>query len=70
MLTAPAEAFATALPQMTEIWQSWSISQGEMSRRTAQAMLNMQETILEGGQPLRRAVQKGGQRAGASSPPC
>ena len=44
MLTAPAEAFATALPQMTEIWQSWSISQGEMSRRTAQAMLTMQET--------------------------
>ena len=44
MLTAPAEAFATALPQMTEIWQSWSISQGEMSRRTARAMLTMQET--------------------------
>lgn len=44
LLTAPAEVFATALPQMTEIWQSWSISHGEMSRRTAQAMLTMQET--------------------------
>jgi hypothetical protein len=44
LLTAPAEVFAGALPQMTEIWQSWSISQGEMNRRTAQAMLTMQET--------------------------
>ena len=44
LLTAPAEVFPQALPQMTEIWQSWSISQGEMNRRTAQAMLTMQET--------------------------
>jgi len=44
LLTAPAELFPHALPLMTEIWQSWSISQGEMSRRTAQAMLTMQET--------------------------
>ena len=44
LLTAPGEVFAAALPQMTEIWQSWSISQGEMNRRTAQAMLTMQET--------------------------
>jgi hypothetical protein len=44
LLTAPAEVFPLALPQMTEIWQSWSISQGEMNRRTAQAMLTMQET--------------------------
>jgi len=33
---------------MTEVWQSWSISQGEMNRRTAQAMLTMQETTAEG----------------------
>lgn len=44
LLTAPAEIFPQALPLMTEIWQSWSISQGEMNRRTAQAMLTMQET--------------------------
>jgi hypothetical protein len=39
LLTAPAEIFPQALPLMTEVWQSWSISQGEMNRRTAQAML-------------------------------
>jgi len=44
LLTAPAEIFPQALPLMTEVWQSWSISQGEMNRRTAQAMLTMQET--------------------------
>jgi hypothetical protein len=44
LLTAPAEIFPQALPLMTEVWQSWSISQGEMNRRTAQAMLAMQET--------------------------
>ena len=44
LLTAPVEIFPQALPQMTEVWQSWSISQGEMNRRTAQAMLTMQET--------------------------
>ncbi|MFI5329123.1 MAG: hypothetical protein ACHQ7H_23020, partial [Candidatus Rokuibacteriota bacterium] len=44
LLTAPAEIFPPALPLMTEVWQSWSISQGEMNRRTAQAMLTMQET--------------------------
>jgi hypothetical protein len=44
LLTAPVEIFPQALPLMTEIWQSWSISQGEMNRRTAQAMLTMQET--------------------------
>jgi len=38
LLTAPAEIFPQALPLMTEIWQSWSIRQGEMNRRTAQAM--------------------------------
>jgi hypothetical protein len=43
LLTAPAEIFRQALPLMTEVWQSWSISQGEMNRRTAQAMLTMQE---------------------------
>ena len=44
LLTAPVEIFSPALPLMTEVWQSWSISQGEMNRRTAQAMLTMQET--------------------------
>jgi hypothetical protein len=44
LLTAPVEIFPPALPLMTEVWQSWSISQGEMNRRTAQAMLTMQET--------------------------
>lgn len=44
LLTAPVEIFPQALPLMTEVWQSWSISQGEMNRRTAQAMLTMQET--------------------------
>ena len=44
LLTAPAEIFPQALPLMTEVWQSWSTSQGEMNRRTAQAMLTMQET--------------------------
>jgi hypothetical protein len=32
LLTAPAEIFPQALPLMTEVWQSWSISQGEMNR--------------------------------------
>jgi len=44
LLTAPVEIFPQALPLMTEVWQSWSISQGEMNRRTAQAMLTMRET--------------------------
>jgi hypothetical protein len=44
LLTAPAEIFPQALPLMTEVWQSWSTSQGEMNRRTAKAMLTMQET--------------------------
>lgn len=44
LLTAPAEIFPQALPLMTEVWQSWSISQGEMNRRMAQATLTMQET--------------------------
>lgn len=44
LLTAPAESFAQALPVMTEVWQSWGISQGEMNRRTAEAMLTMRET--------------------------
>ncbi len=48
LLTAPVEIFPPALPLMTEVWQSWSISQGEMNRRTAQAMLTMQETTAEG----------------------
>ena len=44
LLTAPVEIFSPALPLMTEVWQSWSISQGEMNHRTAQAMLTMEET--------------------------
>jgi hypothetical protein len=34
LLTAPVEIFTQALPLMTEVWQSCSISQGEMNRRT------------------------------------
>lgn len=44
LLTAPADIFPQALPLMTEIWQSWSVSQGEMNRRMAHAMLTMRET--------------------------
>jgi hypothetical protein len=59
LLTAPAEVFPQALPQMTEIWQSWSISQGEMNRRTAQAMLTMQETnrIMQSTSEGRRTTE-------------
>ena len=28
LVTAPVEIFPQALPLMTEVWQSWSISQG------------------------------------------
>jgi hypothetical protein len=58
-LLAPAEVFPQALPQMTEIWQSWSISQGEMNRRTAQAMLTMQETnrIMQSTSEGRRTTE-------------
>jgi len=40
-------------------WQSWSISQGEMNRRTAQAMLTMQETnrIMQSTAEGRRTTQ-------------
>jgi hypothetical protein len=31
LLTAPVEIFPQALPLMTEVWLSWSISQGEMT---------------------------------------
>ncbi|MFZ4759078.1 MAG: hypothetical protein ACOYLX_13020 [Burkholderiaceae bacterium] len=44
MVTAPAEAFGAALPQMLRIWHSWSISPGEMTRRTATAITTMKET--------------------------
>jgi hypothetical protein len=59
LLTAPAEVFPQALPQMTEIWQPWSISQGEMNRRTAQAMLTMQETnrIMQSTSEGRRTTE-------------
>ena len=59
LLTAPADIFSQALPLMTEIWQSWSISQGEMNRRTAQAMLTMQETnrIMQSTAEGRRTTQ-------------
>jgi hypothetical protein len=59
LLTAPADTFSQALPLMTEIWQSWSISQGEMNRRTAQAMLMMQETnrIMQSTAEGRRTTQ-------------
>jgi len=59
LLTAPAEIFPQALPLMTEIWQSWSIRQGEMNRRTAQAMLTMQETnrIMQSTAEGRRTTQ-------------
>lgn len=59
LLTAPAEVFPQALPMMTEVWQSWSISQGEMNRRTAQAMLTMQETsrIMQSTAEGRRTTQ-------------
>jgi hypothetical protein len=59
LLTAPAEIFPNALPLMTEIWQSWSISQGEMNRRTALAMLTMQETnrIMQATAEGRRTTQ-------------
>jgi hypothetical protein len=59
LLTAPAEIFPQALPLMTEVWQSWSISQGEMNRRTAQAMLTMQETnrIMQSTAEGRRTTQ-------------
>src|SRR5216683_3696642 len=59
VLTAPAEVFPQALPQMTEIWQPWSISQGEMNRRTAQAMLTMQETnrIMQSTSEGRRTTE-------------
>ena len=59
LLTAPADIFPQALPLMSEIWQSWSISQGEMNRRTAQAMLTMQETnrIMQSTAEGRRTTQ-------------
>ena len=59
LLTAPAEIFPGALPVMTEIWQSWSISQGEMNRRTAIAMLTMPETnrIMQSTAEGRRTTQ-------------
>jgi len=59
LLTAPVEIFPQALPLMTEVWQSWSISQGEMNRRTAQAMLTMQETnrIMQSTAEGRRTTQ-------------
>ena len=59
LLTAPADIISQALPLMTEIWQSWSISQGEMNRRTAQAMLTMQETsrIMQSTAEGRRTTQ-------------
>jgi hypothetical protein len=59
LLTAPAEIFPQALPLMTEVWQSWSISQGEMNRRTARAMLTMQETnrIMQSTAEGRRTTQ-------------
>ena len=59
LLTAPADIFSQALPLMAEIWQSWSISQGEMNRRTARAMLTMQETnrIMQSTAEGRRTTQ-------------
>jgi hypothetical protein len=44
---------------MTEVWQSWSISQGEMNRRSALAMLTMQETnrIMQSTAEGRRTTQ-------------
>ncbi|MFZ1288554.1 MAG: hypothetical protein WAR79_00570 [Melioribacteraceae bacterium] len=44
LLTAPKKEFEKALPVMIEIWESWSMSQGEMNRRTAQALQTMKET--------------------------
>ncbi len=44
LLTAPANVFADAFPTMIKIWESWSMSQGEMSRRTAKAIQTMKET--------------------------
>lgn len=44
LLTAPTALFAQALPQMVAVWQSWGISQGEMNRRTSEALLTMKET--------------------------
>ncbi len=44
LLTAPNKQFSKALPIMIKIWQSWSMSQGEMSRRTALALQTMKQT--------------------------
>ena len=44
MLLSPVERFPFALPVMLNIWRSWSISQGEMNRRTEAALSTMRET--------------------------
>lgn len=44
VVTAPAAAFPQAFPQMIAAWQSWSVSNAEMQRRTAQALGTMKET--------------------------
>lgn len=58
-LLAPVERFPEALPQMVAIWQSWGISQGEMMRRTAQALQTMRETnrIMQSTAEGRRTTQ-------------
>ncbi|MBA3319792.1 MAG: hypothetical protein H0T50_17105 [Gemmatimonadales bacterium] len=66
MLLAPPEVFPRSLPVMVEIWKSWGISQGEMNRRTEQALTTMKETaaIMRGtlaersrSQPLRDSIR-------------
>jgi hypothetical protein len=56
---APAEVFAQSLPMMLEIWHSWNLSQGEMSRRTATAIATMKETnaIMQQTAEGRRTTQ-------------
>jgi hypothetical protein len=59
VVTAPTEVFTQALPVMMEVWQSASVSQGEMNRRTSLALLTMQETnrIMQSTAEGRRTTQ-------------
>lgn len=66
MLLAPPDVFPRSLPTMVEIWKSWGISQGEMNRRTEQALVTIKETeaIMRGtlaepnrSQPLRDSIR-------------
>jgi len=60
LLMAPSAAFAYSLPIMTEIWQSWGISQAEMSRRFNEALATIGETnrIMQGAAEARRTPQR------------